>query len=364
MKKYDYIIVGSGLYGSLFAYRLKKMGKSVLVLERRPHIAGNIYTEKIEGINVHKYGAHIFHTSDKQVWDFVNNIIPFRPFVNSPIANYKGELYNLPFNMNTFYSLFGAKTPLEAKEAIKNETSKYADIEPQNLEEQALKLIGPTIYNKLIKGYTEKQWGRDAKDIPAFIIKRLPVRLNFDNNYFNDTWQGIPEGGYTALIEKLLDGIEVKLNVDYLKNKEDWNEKANRILFTGPIDEYFNFEYGNLDYRSLRFETEVLDTENYQGNPVVNYTDVKVPYTRILEHKHFLKDSSEKTVVTKEYSYEYKKGDEPYYPINDEKNNSLYERYFELSKKDNKIIFGGRLEEYKYYDMNVIVRKVLDLNII
>lgn len=364
MKKYDYIIVGSGLYGSLFAYRLKKMGKSVLVLERRPHIAGNIYTEKIEGINVHKYGAHIFHTSDKQVWDFVNNIIPFRPFVNSPIANYKGELYNLPFNMNTFYSLFGSKTPLEAKEAIKNETSKYADIEPQNLEEQALKLIGPTIYNKLIKGYTEKQWGRDAKDIPAFIIKRLPVRLNFDNNYFNDTWQGIPEGGYTALIEKLLDGIEVKLNVDYLKNKEDWNDKANRILFTGPIDEYFNFEYGHLDYRSLRFETEVLDTDNFQGNPVINYTDRKVPYTRILEHKHFLKDSSKKTVVTKEYSYEYKKGDEPYYPINDEKNNSLYERYFELSKKDSKIIFGGRLAEYKYYDMNVIVRKVLDLDII
>lgn len=364
MEKYDVLVVGSGLYGSMYAYRAKKQGKRVKVLERRSHIGGNIYTEKVHGIHVHKYGAHIFHTSDKEVWEFVNNIVPFKSFINSPIAVYEDDVYSLPFNMYTFNKVFGVTTPAEAKARIEVETAKYSSLIPRNLEEQALKLVGETIYSKLIKGYTEKQWGRSARDIPSFIIRRLPLRFTWNNNYFRDTYQGIPEGGYTALIKKLLEGIPVEQNVDYLKDREFWDSQAKNVLFTGPIDEFYNYQYGNLDYRSLRFEHLVLNEENHQGNAVVNYTKREIPYTRILEHKHFLNDISDVTVISKEYSYEFGRGDEPYYPINDDSNNELYNKYRELADLEEKVFFGGRLAEYKYYDMNVIVRKVLDLDLV
>jgi len=337
MKKYDYLIIGSGLFGSIFAYEMNKRGKKCLVIEKRSHIAGNLYTEKIEGINVHKYGAHIFHTDNEKVWNYVNSFIEFNRFTNSPIANYKGKLYNLPFNMNTFYQLWGVKTPDEAIKKIKEQISEYNHItEPKNLEEQALILGGKDIYQKLIKGYTEKQWGRSAKEIPAFIIRRLPFRFTFDNNYFNDKYQGIPIGGYTALIEKMLEGIEVKTNIDYFSDRVYWNSIAKKIVYTGKIDEFFNYEYGYLDYRSLRFESEILDQPNYQGNAVINFTEREVPYTRIIEH-------------------------EAYYPINDDKNQMIYDKYKKLADNLSDIIFGGRLAEYKYYDMHQVIEKALKI---
>lgn len=365
MSKYDYVIVGAGLYGSVFAHQATKKGKKCLVIDRRNHIGGNCYTENIEGINVHKYGAHIFHTSNKEVWDFVNSLVEFHPFTLSPIANFEGELYNLPFNMNTFYKLWGTKTPAEAKAKIEEQKKEFVHIkDPQNLEEQALILGGKDIYEKLIKGYVSKQWGRPATEVPAFIIRRLPFRFNFDNNYFNDTYQGIPIGGYTKLFEKLLEGIDVKLGINYFDEKEKWDSLANKVLYTGPIDEFFNFRFGKLDYRSLIFENEILNIANYQGNSVVSYTESKVPYTRIIEHKHFEMFGDEvekntKTIITKEFSTEWKEGMEPYYPINDEENNKLYQKYKELADADDKYIFGGRLAEYKYYDMAPVVELVL-----
>ena len=358
--KYDYLIVGAGLFGSVFAHEMTKKGKKCLVIDKREHIGGNIYTENIEGINVHKYGAHIFHTSNKEIWDYVNSFVEFNRYTNSPIANYKGKLYNLPFNMNTYYQLWGVKTPEEAKSKIEEQKKEYAYItDPKNLEEQALVLGGKDIYEKLIKGYTEKQWGRPATEIPAFIIRRLPFRFTFDNNYFNDTYQGIPIGGYTALIEKILEGIEVRTNINYFDKKYELDEIAGKVIFTGKIDEYFKYQFGKLEYRSLHFEHEVLDVENYQGNAVVNYTDKEVPYTRILEHKHFEFGTQPKTIITKEYPHEYSKDNESYYPINDDKNQELLLKYQQLSKQENKIIFGGRLAEYKYYDMNQIVEASL-----
>ena len=365
MHKYDYLIVGSGLYGSVCARQLTDKGYKVLVMEKRDHIGGNIYTENIEGINIHKYGAHIFHTNNKEVWDYVNRYVTFNRYTNSPIANYKGELYSLPFNMYTFNKMWDVTTPEEAKQKIA-EQRKEIDHEPQNLEEQAISLVGRDIYEKLIKGYTEKQWGRDCKDLPSFIIRRLPVRFTYDNNYFNALYQGIPVGGYTKLIENLLKDIEVKLNTDYLANRDECNEMADKIIYTGPIDAYFDYKLGHLEYRSVRFETELLDTDNYQGNAVVNYTDRETPYTRIIEHKwfEFGKDNEgndlPKTVISKEYSSEWKIGDEPYYPVNDEKNNELYSQYKELADKEDKVIFGGRLGEYKYYDMDKIVEKAIE----
>ena len=346
MKKYDYLIVGAGLYGSIFAYEMNKKGKKCLVIDKRNHIGGNIYTEEIEGINVHKYGAHIFHTSNKEVWEYINQFCEFNNYINSPIASYKGEIYNLPFNMNTFNKLWGVRTPKEAQEKI---------------EEQAISLIGKDIYEKLIKGYTEKQWGRDAKDLPSFIIKRLPVRFTYDNNYFNDRYQGIPIGGYTKIIEKMLEGIEVRLNSNFFDKREEYENITDKIVFTGMIDEYYNYCFGKLEYRSLRFETEVLNEENYQGNAVVNYTEREVPYTRVIEHKHFEYGQQEKTVITKEYPSEWKEGDEPYYPVNNERNNELYLRYKELVAKEEKVIFGGRLGEYKYYDMDKVIEKILKM---
>lgn len=362
MNKYDYLIVGTGLFGSLFAYKAIQAGKKVLVIDKRRHIGGNLYTEEIEGINVHKYGAHIFHTSNKTVWDFVNSIVEFNRFTNSPIANYKGKLYNLPFNMNTFYSLWGTKTPEEAKLKIEKQIKAANISNPKNLEEQAISLVGKDIYEILIKGYTEKQWGRKATDVPAFIIKRIPVRFTFDNNYFNDKYQGIPIGGYTNFIKKLLSGAEVRCNIDYIQNKAELVGYADKIVYTGPIDEYFNYCFGELEYRSLRFEEEILDIPNFQGNAVVNYTEAEVPYTRIIEHKHFEFGTQEKTVISKEYSLDWKEGAEPYYPINDEKNNRLYQKYKVLSEKEKNVLFGGRLAEYKYYDMHQIVEKVLNIN--
>ncbi len=365
MSQYDYLIVGSGLYGSICARELADRGYKVLVVEKRDHIGGNIYTKNVEGINVHKYGAHIFHTNNKEVWDYVNKYVAFNRYTNSPIANYKGELYSLPFNMYTFNKMWGVVTPEEAKEIIA-EQRKEIDHEPQNLEEQAISLVGRDIYEKLIKGYTEKQWGRDCKDLPSFIIKRLPVRFTYDNNYFNALYQGIPIGGYTKLIEKLLEGIEVRLNVDYLQNRNGLNELSDHIVYTGPIDAYFDYKLGHLEYRSVRFETELLDTDNYQGNAVVNYTDRETPYTRIIEHKwfEFGKDINgndiPKTVISKEYSSEWHIGDEPYYPVNDEKNNNLYKQYKDLANKEEKVLFGGRLAEYKYYDMDQVVEKALN----
>ena len=359
---YDYLIVGSGLYGSICAYELKKKGYSILVIDKRPTIAGNIYTENIEGINVHKYGAHIFHTSNKDVWNYINQFAEFNNYINSPVARYKDELYNLPFNMNTFTKLWkDVYTPDQAKLKIEEEKSKYHIDNPTNLEEQAINLVGTTIYEKLIKGYTAKQWGRKCSELPPFIIKRLPVRFTFDNNYFNDRYQGIPIGGYTKIIEKMLDGIEVKLNTNYFEHKEKLNNICKNIIYTGPIDEFFNFKYGLLEYRTVRFETEILDTPNYQGNAVINYTDYDVPYTRIIEHKHFEFDTtSPKTVISKEYSTTWKLGDEPYYPVNNDKNNELYLKYKADADKLTNVHFGGRLGQYKYYDMDKVIMAALE----
>lgn len=370
-KKYDYLIVGSGLYGATFAHLAAKRGKHCLVIDKRSHLGGNLYCENVEGINVHKYGAHIFHTSNKQVWDFVNSIVEFNRYTNSPIANYKGKLYNLPFNMNTFYQMWGVTTPAEAIAKIEEQKAEVTArmkndgvTIPRNLEEQAQMLIGKDIYERLIKGYTEKQWGRKCTELPAFIIKRLPVRLVFDNNYFNDKYQGIPIGGYNKLIEGLLDGIETKIEVDFFANRSYWEGLANKIVFTGKIDEYYNYRFGKLEYRTVRFEEEIQDMPNYQGNAVVNYTDREIPYTRIIEHKHFEMFGQDvyscpKTIISKEYSTEWKDGMEPYYPVNDERNNSLYQLYKELADKEEKVIFGGRLAEYKYYDMHQIVENLL-----
>lgn len=355
MKKYDYLIIGSGLFGCVFAHEMKKRGKTCLVIEKRKHLGGNIYCEEREGINVHKYGAHIFHTNDKTIWDYVNSFVEFNRFTNSPMANYEGELFNLPFNMNTFHKLWGVKTPEEARLKIHNQIKDLNIINPQNLEEQALSLVGTDIYYKLIKGYTEKQWGRPASELPSFIIKRLPVRFTFDNNYFNDKYQGIPIGGYNKLIDGLLKGIETVVNVDYFKGRDNWNKKANKIIFTGKIDEFYNYKYGKLNYRSLKFENKILDTSNYQGNAVVNYTSKNVPYTRILEHKHFEFGTQKKTIITKEFPQEWDGNNEPYYPINDNKNGKLYSKYKNLSEKDLNIIFGGRLAEYRYYDMHQVI---------
>ena len=361
----DYLIVGSGLYGATVARQLTDAGKAVLVVERRPHIAGNVYTEKIEGINVHKYGAHIFHTNNKTVWDYVNRFAVFNRFTNSPVANYHGELYSLPFNMYTFNKMWGVVTPEEAAAKIAEQRKEITG-EPRDLEEQAISLVGRDVYEKLVKGYTEKQWGRDCKDLPAFIIKRLPVRLTFDNNYFNALYQGIPIGGYTKMVERILDGIEVRLSIDYLEHKEELDKLAEKIIYTGPIDAYFNFSLGNLEYRSVRFETEVLDISNFQGNAAVNYTDAETPWTRIIEHKwfEFGKDEDgnelEKTVISREYSSEWKPGDEPYYPVNDEKNGQLYGEYKAMAEKEDHVIFGGRLGEYKYYDMDQVIAVALE----
>ena len=361
---YNYLIVGSGLYGATIAQQAKKAGKSVLVIDKRPNVGGNIYTEKVEGINVHKYGAHIFHTNNKEVWDYVTSFVDFNRFTNSPVANYKGELYSMPFNMYTFNKMWGVVTPEEAAAKIE-EQKKEITGEPKNLEEQAISLVGRDIYEKLVKGYTEKQWGRDCKDLPAFIIKRLPVRLTFDNNYFNALYQGIPIGGYTKLIEKMLEGIEVRLNVDYLENKEELDKLAEKVIYTGPIDAYFNYKLGTLEYRSVRFENEILDKPNFQGNAAVNYTDRETPWTRIIEHKWFEFGKDEngndlpKTVISREYSSEWNLGDEPYYPVNDAKNSTLYEQYKALAEAEDNVIFGGRLGEYKYYDMDKTIEVAL-----
>ena len=359
MKHYDYLIVGAGLFGAVFAYKARQQGKKCLVIDRRPHLGGNIYCEKIEGINVHKYGAHIFHTSNKEVWDFVNSIVEFNRYTNSPVANYKGKLYNLPFNMNTFSKMWGIKTPAEAKAVIERQIAELNIGEPKNLEEQALKLAGKDVYEKLVKGYTQKQWGRECKDLPAFIIKRLPLRFTYDNNYFNDRYQGIPVEGYTKMIENMLKGIEVRLSVDYfdIKNQID----ADKIIYTGMIDRFFDYKLGVLEYRSVRFETEKLDMENYQGNAVVNYTSADVPYTRIIEHKHFNFGKQPVTIISREYSSEWKKGDEPYYPVNNEKNDSLYRQYEELAKNEKNVLFGGRLGQYKYYDMDKVIAAALEM---
>ena len=370
---YDYLIVGAGLFGSVFAYKAMQQGKKCLVIDRRPHLGGNIYCENVEGINVHKYGAHIFHTSNKEVWDFVNSIVEFNRYTNSPVANYKGKLYNLPFNMNTFYQMWGVTTPAEAKAKIEEQKAEAiarmkADgvTEPRNLEEQAQTLIGKDIYEKLIKGYTEKQWGRKCTELPAFIIKRLPVRLVFDNNYFNDKYQGIPIGGYNVLIERLLEGADIRLGCDFFAERQELEALADKVVFTGAIDEYYGYRFGKLEYRTVRFETETVDTPNYQGNAVVNYTEREVPYTRVIEHKHFEMfgvevENCPKTVISREYSSEWAEGSEPYYPVNNEKNNALYLRYKNLADKEKNVIFGGRLAEYKYYDMHHIVEKALNL---
>ena len=358
---YDYLIVGAGLSGAIFAHEATKRGKKVKVIDKRDHIGGNIYCEEVEGINVHKYGAHIFHTSNKKVWDYVNQFAEFNNYINSPVANYKGSLYNLPFNMNTFYAMWGTKTPQEVKDKIAEQTADMKDIEPKNLEEQAIKLIGPDIYEKLIKGYTEKQWGRSATDLPPFIIKRLPVRLTFDNNYFNDRYQGIPIGGYNVIIENMLGDVEVELGVDFFANREELESSAEKVVFTGMIDQYFDYKHGELEYRSLRFEHEILDEENHQGNAVVNYTEREIPYTRIIEHKHFEYGTQPKTVITREYPADWKRGDEPYYPINDEKNNAMFAKYQEEAEKNDKVIFCGRLADYKYYDMHVVIERALEV---
>ena len=374
---YDYLIVGAGLYGAVFAQEMKRKGKSVLVIDRRPNIAGNVYTEDIEGIHVHKYGAHIFHTNNKRVWDYVNQFAVFNRYTNSPVANYKGELYSLPFNMYTFNKMWGVTTPDEAKAKIEEQKKEalsemaekrgvsLEEFVPENLEEQAISLVGTDIYEKLIKGYTKKQWGRECTELPSFIIKRLPVRLTFDNNYFNAKYQGIPMGGYTAMVEKMLEGIDVKLGVDYFDNKDELNAFAEKIIYTGPIDAYFDYKLGRLEYRTVRFDTEKLECSNFQGNAVVNYTDSDTPFTRIIEHKWFEfgknKDQEEipTTVISREYSKEWEEGDEPYYPVNDDKNNNLYLSYKELAEKEENVIFGGRLGEYKYYDMDTVIESAL-----
>ena len=365
MKQYDYLIVGAGLFGAVFAQQATKAGKSCLVIDKRDHIAGNIYTENVEGINVHRYGAHIFHTNNKEVWDYVNQFAVFNRYTNSPVANYKGELYNLPFNMNTFNKMWGVVTPAEAEAKIEEQRAAHFTAEPKNLEEQAINLVGTDIYEKLVKHYTEKLWGRPCTELPAFIIKRLPVRLTFDNNYFNALYQGIPIGGYTKMVANMLSGIEVRLNVDYLEHKEELDRLADHVIYTGPIDAYFHYDLGPLEYRSVRFETEVLDMPNFQGNAAVNYTDRETPWTRIIEHKWFEFGKDEegndlpKTVISREYSSEWKVGDEPYYPVNDEKNGELYQKYRALADQEKKVTFGGRLGEYKYYDMDAVIASAL-----
>ena len=371
MKRYDYLIVGAGLFGAVFAHEAHKAGKRCLVIDRRPHLGGNVYCEQVEGINVHRYGAHIFHTANKQVWEYVNALVEFNRYTNCPVACYKGELYNLPFNMNTFNRMWGVKTPDEATAKIEEQKSEAVArmraegvTEPRNLEEQALMLVGKDIYERLIKGYTEKQWGRDCRDLPASIIRRLPVRLVFDNNYFNDPYQGIPIGGYNRLVERLLNGVETRTGVDFAELRDSWREMADRLVYTGPIDEYFGYCYGNLQYRTVNFETEVLDTPNYQGNAVINYTEREVPYTRVIEHKHFemfgnAVYDTPKTVVSREYSAEWKPGMEPYYPVNDEANSALYKRYKALAEQELGVTFGGRLAEYKYYDMDKVIEQAL-----
>ena len=366
MKQYDYLIVGAGLFGAVFAHEAKKAGKKCLVIDKRDHIAGNIYTENVEGINVHRYGAHIFHTNNKAVWQYVNQFAEFNRYTNSPVANYHGQIYNLPFNMNTFNKMWGVVTPAEAKAKIEEQKAAAGITDPQNLEEQAISLVGTDIYEKLIKGYTGKQWGRPCTELPAFIIKRLPVRLTFDNNYFNALYQGIPIGGYTKMIANLLDGIEVRLNTDYLENKAELDELADKVVYTGPIDAYFDYKLGTLEYRSVRFENEILDKPSFQGNAAVNYTDRETPWTRIIEHKWFEFGKDEngndlpKTIISREYSSEWKPGDEPYYPVNDAKNSLLYSEYKKLAEAESKVIFGGRLGEYKYYDMDQVIAAVLD----
>ena len=360
--KYDYLIVGAGLFGSVFAYEAKKAGKNVLVIDRRGHIAGNVYTESVNGINVHKYGAHIFHTSNKKIWNYVNRFAEFNNYVNSPLASYKDELYNLPFNMNTFSKLWNIKTPKQAKEMIASQIADLNITEPKNLEEQALSLVGKDIYIKLVKGYTEKQWGKSCTELPAFIIKRLPVRFTYDNNYFNDPYQGIPKGGYTAIVEKLLDGIEVKVNTEFKNFMSTTSDSFDKIVYTGMIDEYFDYKLGELSYRSLRFETELIEGEdNYQGNAVVNYTEREVPYTRIIEHKHFEFGKQPDTVITREYPADWKKGDEPYYPVNNDATAELYASYKALADKEGNVIFGGRLGQYKYFDMDKVIEEALNL---
>ena len=359
MKQYDYLLVGSGLFAGVFAFYAQKEGKKCLVVEKRDHLGGNIYCEEIAGINVHKYGAHIFHTSDRKVWDFVNSLVEFNRYTNSPVANYKGEMYNMPFNMNTFSRMWGISKPEEAK-AIIAEQRKVIKGEPKNLEEQAISLVGTHIYQKLVKGYTEKQWGRDCTELPAFIIKRLPVRYTYDNNYFNDRYQGIPIGGYNVIINKLFEGCDIETGVDYLENREKYDALGECIVYTGTIDSYYNYQYGKLEYRSLRFESQVLDTDNYQGVAVVNYTDRETPYTRVIEHKHFEFGTQPKTVITREYPADWKEGMEPYYPVNDEKNQDLYSRYAKLAEKEERVIFGGRLAEYKYYDMDKVILSALE----
>ncbi|TDB63457.1 UDP-galactopyranose mutase [Arundinibacter roseus] len=359
MKQYDYLIVGAGLWGSVFAHEATQRGKKCLVIDRRNHRGGNVFCENVEGINVHTYGAHIFHTNDKEIWDYVNSFVEFNRYTNSPVANYKGELYNLPFNMNTFYQLWGVKTPDEAKAKIAEQVKEAGITEPANLEEQAISLVGTDMYQKLIKSYTEKQWGRKATELPAFIIKRLPVRFTFDNNYFNDRYQGIPIGGYNKLTDGLLAGIDVRLNVDFTTEKDTLAQLAETIVYTGKIDEYFDFRFGALEYRSLQFDHEVLDTENFQGNAVVNYTDAETPFTRIIEHKHFEFGTQPKTVITREYPKEWTTGAEPYYPINDAKNDKLFRQYKELAEQENHVIFGGRLAEYRYYDMHQVIGSAL-----
>ncbi len=359
MQKYDYLIVGAGLYGAVMAHELSKRGKKCLVIEKRDHIAGNIYCEEIEGIRVHKYGAHIFHTSNQRVWEYINHFAQFNNYINSPIAIYKDEVYNLPFNMNTFSKMWGIKTPAQAKRIIDDQIKEMGIVEPQNLEEQAVSLVGKDIYEKLVKGYTQKQWGRKCKDLPAFIIKRLPVRFTYDNNYFNDRYQGIPVGGYTEIIKKMLENVEVRTGVDFFEFRKKNPVIADKIIFTGMIDQYFDYKLGTLEYRSVRFETEVLDCENYQGNAVVNYTDSDVPYTRIIEHKHFEYGMQEKTVISREYSSEWKKGMEPYYPVNDEKNMKLYGQYKKLADQEKNVVFGGRLGSYRYYDMDKVIEEAL-----
>ena len=359
--KFDYLIVGAGLYGAVFAQQAKQNGKKVLVIDKRNNIAGNVYTEEVERINVHKYGAHIFHTNDTEVWNYVNQFAKFNRFTNSPVANYKGELYSLPFNMYTFNKMWGVVTPQEALDKIEEQKRSVGITEPKNLEEQAISLIGTDIYEKLIKGYTEKQWGRECKELPAFIIKRLPVRFTFDNNYFNSLYQGIPIGGYTKMVENMLEGIEVMLGIDYLENKKELDSLANKVVYTGAIDAYFDYKLGSLEYRSIRFENEVLDIKNFQGNAAVNYTDRETPWTRIIEHKWFEFGTQEKTVISREYSLEWKPGDEPYYPVNDDKNGKLYAEYKQLASAEENIIFGGRLGEYKYYDMDAVIASALEM---
>ena len=359
--KYDYLVVGAGLYGAVFAHEAKKKGKTCFVIDKRPHIGGNIYCEEIEGINVHKYGAHIFHTSNKMIWEYINQFAEFNHYVNSPVAVYKDELYNLPFNMNTFSKMWGIRTPQEAKDMIAMQIAELHIEEPKNLEEQALSLAGRDVYEKLVKGYTEKQWGRDCTELPAFIIKRLPLRFTYDNNYFNDRFQGIPMGGYTKIVEKMLDGIEVRVNTDYFEFIKENPDVAEKVLFTGMIDEFYDYKLGALEYRSVRFETEVLDCDNYQGNAVVNYTEREVPYTRIIEHKHFEFGQQEKTVISREYSSEWKVGMEPYYPVNNDQNNALFAQYKALAAAEENVIFGGRLGNYQYYDMDKVIEAALQL---